>query len=229
MTTRHLAILFAVLLGGMSIVFALPQQLNFQPLGIERELPLSVGDWWGTDLAVTDKERVVLGPGTEFARKSYTNGRGDEIQVSIVISGQDMNTSIHRPERCLPAQGWTVNNKSGRIVTWPEHALPSTRLFNVRNVALPDEPPRPIYNLTYYWFVGNTDVTGSHVERTFIDIRDRLLKGYNQRWAYITVASTITKDLKRFGRDERETDALLNEFIKQLVPQIQKQNVERGV
>ena len=40
-----------------------------------------------------------------------------------------------------------------------------------------------IYNLNYYWFVGYHHLTASHLERTVLDIQDRILKGYNQRWA----------------------------------------------
>ena len=108
MTTSRLALLLAVLLGGLSSIFLLPRQLGFQPVGIELELPKMVGGWYGRDVTVSEKERIVLGEGTEFARKSYRNGRGYEIVASIVLSGQDMNTSIHRPERCLPSQGFTV-------------------------------------------------------------------------------------------------------------------------
>ena len=227
MTTSRLAILLAVLLGGMSTVFLLPKQLSYQPVGIDLALPEYIGEWLGTDLEISDRERQVLGAETEFARKSYTNGRGDELQVSIVLGGQDMNTSIHRPERCLPAQGWTVTNKSLASVVLPgEGSLNATRLHNLRNITGPDDKPLPIYSLNYYWFTGHSDVTGSHFERTLIDVKDRVLRGYNQRWAYITVAGTITKDLKRFGRSEKEVDALIRDFIKQLAPKIHKETVD---
>ena len=61
------------------------------------QLPQFVGDWYGIDQPVSQGERDILGPDTEFVRKLYTNGRGGEIYVSIVLSGPDMNTSIHRP------------------------------------------------------------------------------------------------------------------------------------
>jgi EpsI family protein len=229
MTTSRLAILLAVLLAGLSTVFLLPKQLFYQPLGIGLELPEILGEWWGRPLNVTDKERSVLGQETEFARMIYTNGRGDDIQVSIVLAGQDMNTSIHRPERCLPAQGWTVTGKASRVVAVPAYGtVRTTRLHNLRNITAPDGKLVPVHNVNYYWFVGHTSVTGSHFERTCIDIKDRLLRGYNQRWAYISVSSSVTKDLQRFGRDEIETDALLRSFIGLLVPKIHKASVERS-
>ena len=227
MTTSRLAILLAVLLG-MSTVLLLPRQLSYQPVGINLQLPEFNGEWYGHEVKVSDREIGILGPGTEFSRKSYTNGRGDEIQVSIVLSGQDMNTSIHRPERCLPAQGWTIADKHSVTISVPQVGMiPTTRLHNLRNVAH-DEKPVAIYNLSYYWFAGHTDVTASHVARTYIDIRDRLLHGYNQRWAYITVSAVVTKNLQKFGRSEEETSQLIETFIRQLVPAVHKETLGRA-
>lgn len=226
MTTSRLATLCAVLAAGFSVVFLLPKQLGFQPVGIQLQLPDFVGAWYGTEQGISEKEIQVLGADTEFARKKYTNGRGDEIQVSIVLGGHDMNTSIHRPERCLPAQGWTIANKSGSVIAVPGFgAVPVTRLYDVRNWQGSEGRQITLYNLNYYWFVGHTDVTGSHFERTFIDVRDRLLGGYNQRWAYVTVTSNITDNLQKFGRNQEETDQLIREFIAKLVPLIHGESV----
>jgi hypothetical protein len=90
----------------------------------------------------------------------------------------------------------------------------------MRKVVTKDGQAVPIYQLNYYWFVGASDITASHFQRTYIDIRDRILYGYNQRWAYITVASTITQNLTPFGRSEKETDAMIQQFIEELFPQI---------
>lgn len=226
MTTSRLAILLAVMLGGLSTVFLLPKQMYFQPLGVRMELPEFIGEWYGNDLQVTDRERQVLGQETEFARKAYANGRGDEIQISIVLGGQDMNTSIHRPERCLPAQGWTVTNSKALTVRVPNYGgIPATRLLNLRNVPGPDDKPVPVYNVNYYWFAGHEDLTRSHVERTLIDLKDRLMYGYNQRWAYITVAATVTDNLKRFGRSQQEVDAMIQEFIRQIAPKLHAESI----
>jgi EpsI family protein len=226
MTTSRLAILLAVLLGGLSTVLLLPKHLSYQPVGIELTLPEFSGEWYGETVKVSEREITILGVGTEFSRKNYTNGRGDEIQVSIVLSGQDMNTSIHRPERCLPAQGWTIADKhSFQIPVAGMGAVPVTCLNNVRNVAR-DDKPVSIHNVSYYWFAGHTDLTASHLDRTIIDIRDRILHGYNQRWAYITVSSVVTGNLKKFGRTEEETSKLIEDFIKRLVPVLHKDSLK---
>jgi hypothetical protein len=57
-------------------------------------------------------------------------------------------------------------------------------------------------------------------------VKDRLMKGYNQRWAYITVSATITEGLIRDGLSEKETDAMIKDFIKKLVPLTHRDSVE---
>jgi hypothetical protein len=230
MTTSRLAILLTILLAGLGSVFLLPQQLGFQPVGIEINLPKMVGGWYGREIEVTQKERDVLGQdkGTEFARKTYHKGAGDfEIVASIVLSGEDMSRSIHRPERCMPAQGYTIIDKSTVPVVLPERgAIRVTRLQNVRNVPLENGQSLAIYNVTYYWFVGHTVTTGSHILRTWLDMKDRLIHGYNQRWAYITVAAQVPSAVVQDAKAQRAVDDLMKDFIKQLVPKIQKDSVQ---
>jgi EpsI family protein len=224
MTTKRLAILLAVLLAGLGSIFLLPRQLGFQPVGIVLELPKMIGGWYGTDVGVSEKEKQVLGQGTDFARKTYRNGRGYEITASIVLSGQDMNTSIHRPERCMPAQGYTIIDKRTQTIAMPgEGPLRTTRMQNVRNVTAADgAAPASFYNLAYYWFVGHTDATGSHFTRTWFDIRDRLLHGYNQRWAFVMVSAELPPGAENDPRFEEVVDGWMQDFIKQLLPKIRK-------
>ena len=219
---RRLIILQSALLVGLGSVFLLPKKIEIQPAAIRSALPDFIGQWYGADQPVTQAEKDSLGPDTQFVRKLYTNGTGDQIFVSIVFSGPDMSTSIHRPERCLPAQGWTVADTMVKKIPLEDGTLEATRLRNVRHVQSQDKTrSMSVYSLDYYWFVGHTAETGSHLRRTWIDIRDRVFKGENQQWAYVAVISTITKGIQQFGRSEAETDAMLAGFIRELVPQLQ--------
>jgi EpsI family protein len=214
-----------VLVAALSAVFFLPKVAHSTPQGIELALPTYVGTWFGEDQKISDQELKMLAKDTAFARKLYNDGRGNQIFVSIVLSGQDLDNSIHRPERCLPAQGWSVADSKVIKIPNPDssgRALDVTRLHNMRKVLTEGGQTVPIYSLNYYWFVGWSDVTASHLDRTYIDIRDRILHGYNQRWAYITIASTITSSFQKFGRNEEETDAMMREFIQQLLPLMKK-------
>lgn len=218
---RRLVILQAILFLGMGSVFVLPKKIEIQQAALAKSLPLVVGEWQGEDQPIAEGEREILGPDTQFVRKIYTNGKGDQVFVSLVFSGSDMATSIHRPERCLPAQGWTVVETNVETVPLAQGKLEATRLRNLRVFRQESAPPLNVYSLNYYWFVGHDAQTPSHLERNWIDIRDRVLKGENQQWAYVTIASTVTKDLIPFGRSEAETDEIIRDFIRVLIPQLQ--------
>lgn len=227
MTISRLALLVIVMAAGLSGIFLLPKQLGFQPLGIHPELPEAMGEWWGHDVEIQQQERTTLGLDTEFSRKEYTNGRGDQVLASIVLAGQDMMTAIHRPERCLHAQGWEFRPGGESVIPIPSAgALPVTRLHNYRMREGPEGKPIPVENLCYYWFVGSRDLTAKHHERVWIDSRDRLFGGYAQRWAMIMISADITKGRTRFGRDERQTAELLHSFIAQLAPRLHLPSVK---
>ncbi len=224
--------LFAVLCGGLGAIAFVPKVPHPQPAGIELVLPATIGEWRGADTAVSAGEREQLGTETEFSRKLYKNGRGSEIFVSVVLAGRDMNTSIHRPERCLPSQGWTIAGSSVQAVPLGAAArdgvLRVTRLRNVRDVRLKNGKPFSLCCLDYYWFVGSGETTPSHATRMLIDVRDRLLKGTNQRWAYVTIMAPVTRGLESGGLSEKETDDLIGTFIRQLLPKVQKPGVACG-
>lgn len=229
LSVARLGLLAAICGLGMGIVFLLPRSQKFQPLGLKLELPQFVGEWYGRELEVGAKEIETLGRGTDFSRKLYTNGRGDEVMASIVLSGQDMNVSIHRPERCLPAQGWTVVDSRPDSIMMPgaDGRLPVTRLHNVRAIPVAGGEAVKLYSIDYYWFTGYDVVSASHFERNWIDVRDRFGKGYNQRWAYVMIAANVTKTPAfKFGRDDKETDGLLKDFIARLVPMIHLDTVK---
>jgi len=226
MTTSRLLIVFTVLLGGLSSALLLPKNTGFMPEGINKELPDSLGEWWGNSVEVTQHEKDVLGPETEFSRKEYSNGRGDMIQASIVLAGQDMMTSIHRPERCLAAQGWEFTPGDNRTIDIPGAGkLPVMRLRNHKLAKTADGRQATLQNVCYYWFAGSRDVTHSHMRRVKIDTMDRLTGGYVQRWAMMMVTANVTGSTQKFGRDEKGTDQILVDFIQKLSPELHKDSI----
>src|SRR5215468_2280264 len=180
MTTKRLVTAVIAVILGLGIVFLLPRKPGAGEAGIRLMLPDRIGDWEGRDVEVSAREREGLAKDTEFARKAYRNTFGDEIFVSIVLSGQDMTNSIHRPERCLPAQNWNVVSSSRVMVPLTaKQTLETTRLacageFMVKPAGGSDSDAKRtvVHNLNYYWFVGSRDVTADHLKRTFMDIRD---------------------------------------------------------
>jgi len=227
MTTSRLAVLVAFVLFGLGTVFLLPKSYD-QPTGIRVELPDFVGNWKGTDSEMTEAERGTLGEksGTQFARKLYRNLDGYEILVSIVLSGRDMSTSIHRPERCLQAQGWNLQESDHFAMSVPRGKFPVTQLRSTRLVRAGDAAVQRELQ-TLYWFVGERAVTSSHWSRWGIDNRDRLLRGVNQRWAYILVSAAVPQpqDLTRMPELRKWSQGVLREFIATLAPKIHLESV----
>ncbi len=223
MTAKRLLLLQVVLIAGLSSAFLVPTQSKTQPMGVVMELPESIGQWTGVKQPISKAELEQLAADTTFARRVYSNAFNDQILVSIVLAGEDPDNSIHRPERCLPAQGWTIMDSRTVAVNEPamkNGKLKVTRLHNEQTFRDEQGHATTVFNLNYYWFVGYNHVTPSHLERAFIDIHDRVLKGLNQRWAYVTVASNVTEGLVKFGRSETATDQILQDFIKELFPRI---------
>ena len=217
-----------VLLMGFGSVFLLPQSNKTSPAGIAMTLPKVIGTWIGDDAAVTQKELETLAKDTQFARKIYTGPEGDQILVSIVLSGDDMTNSIHRPERCLPAQGWQVRSSSKRTIQIPGgKSLDVTRLKSTQAVETGGQRRIEVTNLNYYWFIGYKDMTASHLTRSGIDIRDRVLKGQSQRWAYVTVAGNVTQGISRPERNEEQTTEMLEKFMQDLAPRLQRPDGNR--
>ena len=224
MIIKRLLILQAVVLLGLGSVFLMPHKSGLGPAGIAMTLPDTVDEWQGEDAPVKEVELKGLAPDTRFARRFYKNSAGDRLYVSIVLSGEDMANSIHRPERCLAAQGWTVERADRVSVPLPGGGPPLdvTRLTDERAVRGTDGRTLALRNLNYYWFIGSHDVTASHWVRTYIDVKDRLLRGENQRWAYVTVATDITDNQRPGGRSAADTAELVENFIGRLVPHFQK-------
>jgi EpsI family protein len=223
MRTKRLFLVFFLVVGGLCSAFLVPARTQFQPVGVVMDLPESIGQWSGVKQSVTQGELEELAADTTFARRMYSNAFGDHILVSIVLAGEDPDNSIHRPERCLPAQGWTIMDSRTIKIPMPKSnngTLEATRLHNEQNFKDDQGQLHLIYNLNYYWFVGYHRLTPSHIERAMLDIHDRVIKGYNQRWAYVTVATNITEGLTRFGRSEAASDQMLQSFIEELFPRI---------
>ena len=196
--------------------------------GVIMNLPTYVGDFIGKDEAPSAGEKYVLPKDTEIVKKSYTNSIGDMLSANVVLAGAEKR-SIHRPELCLPAQGWSINR---------EHEVP-IRLADGRTISVMQVSiSRPIQNTAgetrtlnsyyYYWFVGNGITTASHVTRLLINSWDRVMHHKNHRWAYVAVSGPILEGFKRDGKNAEETQSMIADFIAEMAPQVMKKEGEKA-
>lgn len=213
---------------GLSLTYLLPHAEKPLPSAVNMQLPNQLITWQLQNTPPTSDEISTLGPGTEFskaicyrARYGEYNSDGyaipDRIDLSIVLSGKDMNTSIHRPERCLPAQGHLIRNSSSvQIVLADGKEITARRLHSTQYIKNPKtgEVTNELDCVTYYFFIGHDHITHDHYERTFIDMKERLLRGTEQRWAYVSASMWFGK-LPWIEKpvDEKEADQKLKEFL----------------
>jgi hypothetical protein len=130
--------------------------------------------------------------------------------------------SIHRPEICLPGQGWTIQQR---------HTIPiqlsSGKTLGVKELILgcdwPVGPNRTqrIQAVFYYWFVGKDLTTPEHWVRVFYSSWDLMLHNINHRWAYVSVISPVTGSFDPRGKNLEQTQEMLRNFIRDSVPKYQ--------
>ncbi|MDB4611645.1 EpsI family protein, partial [Akkermansiaceae bacterium] len=153
--------------------------------------------------------------------------------------------SIHRPEVCLRAQGWTFVHENYielQGVLPDGVALPVKEMIckrvAMKNPEKEGEKPTPYLNdageevilwrIFYYTFFGHEAIVPGHYQRTLLDMKDRLLKGHDQRWAYATFSAYITSKHAKQGVvplgapsfNEEETKEIIKTFLKDFLPRV---------
>ena len=214
-------VLLALLL---SAVFILPRQEELMESSISPDLPINydLAGWQGKKIQESEVERISLAADTRFSKAQYTQARRvfweqekPPVEVSIVYSGSDMNSSIHRPERCLPSQGHVNLQTSASEITQTDgRTISLTRLTS--RVPLPHRADGLTLNfVSYYVFIGHGTMRHTHLGRTLQDMYDRVAKGYVQRWAYFQANSYWAPEL---NLTEEDTDNRVRALISELLP-----------
>lgn len=236
-----------VFLGGtLSIIYVLPQVGAVAQSAVKMDLPSRTRGWQFQPQPASQEELGVLSKDTRFSkatcyavRPGEYNDEGnpvpDILNLSIVLSGSDINNSIHRPERCMPAQGHNITSSSNTTLKLSNsRQFAAKRLVSVQSQPTKDSAGRETYTkhncLTYYFFVGHDRVTNDHLGRTFIDMKDRLVRGMDQRWAYVSVSMWYGKVpwISEKEISEPEADAKLRTFLAEFSEsQIQWQQITR--
>jgi hypothetical protein len=219
------AVVFGLTLVTLLVCWLAPAPKTGGEAGVVMGLPYQVGPLDAFSENVSPAELYILPKDTTFARKTYGvpgSQRNDRILCSIILSGSEKR-SIHRPERCLPAQGWRIDGS--QTVTVPlDSGLPLevTALLLERPVTLEDGRPFTLRSYYLYWFVGKGITTPYQFERILMTNWDLLFHRVNQRWAYVIVSANISKDWRPDGLDADQTLEMLKQFIHDSVPYYMK-------
>ena len=222
--------LLPLLIGtSLGAVYVLPKAGQTAESAVKMELPGSTGGWSFEKQMASEAEIGTLSKDTEFAKAICLRPRPgevdengylipDRVDLSLVLSGHDLNNSIHRPERCMPAQGHSIISSSD--VTFDVSNGRKFETKRLRSVqSLKDQKTGKVaaeFNcVTYYFFVGHDLITNDHLARTVIDMKDRLVHGRDQRWAYVSASMWFGKIpwIKDKEVTEAEADEKLTKFI----------------
>lgn len=132
---------------------------------------------------MSEAEKTILPADTQIEKRLYTAENGHWYLVSVVIGGKHKG-SIHRPELCLPSQGF--------LMTDPRTA--EVGGFVWRLITLDGGAGRPSMGFAYTFFNQDGFRTASHIQRIFRDVWDRSFYNRIDRWVMVTVNTSRSDD-----------------------------------
>jgi hypothetical protein len=155
------------------------------------ELPERVLDFTSTNMPEPEVVVGYLPKDTSYAGRLYTAPDGLQINSTIILMGAD-RTSIHKPDYCLPGQGWSINEKT--VVNIPvagpqNYQLPVAKWIIGNVYQTPDGQKHEVSGLYVFWFVADGEQTADNYQRMWWLGRDLLRTGVLQRWAYVSFFS----------------------------------------
>ncbi|MFM8718311.1 MAG: exosortase-associated EpsI family protein, partial [Chthoniobacterales bacterium] len=170
---------------------------------------------------VSPSELALLPGDTEFAKKIYQDLRGDTLTAQVVLSGGEKR-SIHRPEICLPAQGWTIQSgEAVPIMLSNGRTLDVMKLTLTRQIEVAPGERRTLKSYFLYWFVGKDTTTPYHWVRLAKTNWDMVTKKIQHRWAYVIVTAPVLEGFKPGAKSDQQTLDTLKDFVRQAVPKFQ--------
>lgn len=187
------------------------------------ELPERVLDFASSNVPEPEVVLGYLPKDTSFVERYYQAPDGLWITATIILMGAD-RTSIHRPDYCLPGQGWTIGAKTAvHIPIVGEHAyeLQALKWIIHNSFPMPDGQKQEVSGVYVFWFVADNEQTANYVQFQYYLLRDLLLTGRLQRWAYISYFAVCPP-----GQEEA-TFARMEKLIAASVPDYQLPPVKR--
>lgn len=139
-------------------------------------------------VAPSEAELNVLPADTRIEKRLYTDEYGRWFQVSLIVGGVSKG-SIHRPELCLPAQGFQMKE--------PKNVEAGGAKWHIIKL------DRGIYGslgFAYTFFNQAGFHTSSHTRRILQDVWDRSILSRIDRWHMVTVNASSSHEgsLKAF-------------------------------
>jgi exosortase len=151
-------------------------------------------------------ERTVLPADTVIVKRMYSSPHGPRFLVSVVTGGRS-KSSIHRPELCMPAQGYLM--RSPRDIAVGEAKRP------FRAIRLERPGVSPVTH-AYTFFNQRGLRTSSHARRILADTWARSVLNRIDRWVMVTVHASNQQSMHGFSLDSSADRSALERFLADL-------------
>lgn len=224
-TQRHLFAAFALPLLTLTLCALTDAGFHASKPGVVLKLPLQLDNYQGRELFMTAKEQTLLDPGVRLTRLLYGSAAGRQIMATVILSGFEKR-SLHRPEVCLPNQGWTIVDRAQmplRLEDGREITVMMMRLFR-------DSEPQPGVRirtraLNFYWYIGSDGTwCPDHYEHVFLSYFDAVFRNIQHRWAmasfYVPVSDRPVGAEDPLAELNAMEDA--RQFIEKLAPKFMR-------
>lgn len=159
---------------------------------LERAIPLQFGDWRVDRAALSlvpaaDKEQLIAAIYSQIVNRTYVNGRGERMMVSIAYgSEQSKQLRAHRQEVCYAAQGFKIEKLQKADLN-----IAGTNVMATQMVAVQGQRVEPVT----YWFTMGDRIVRGYLERELVQLR-YAASGYLPD-GYLVRVSSISRDAEQ--------------------------------
>ncbi len=161
-------------------------------------------------------EADLLPSDTRIMKCNYSDVLGNACRVSVVVNGRSRQ-SIHRPEICLPAQGWSIER--GHVTSF-ELADGTSLPVHCMDIRPRSSASHGRFGHAYF-FINPRQTAASHFKRIMISVADRAFARRVTRWAMVTISADEPFDTS--DRRRAEMSEFLGAFLPMAFPEKEKE------
>jgi len=215
----------AVAIAGIGICAGTNVNPTVAEPGVVMELPLQFGKYQGIPHDMTAIERNILDPGVDLARNQYISADQKMVVATVIRSGLGKRT-LHRPEVCLPGQGWNITDSMPIPIKLANgRTIEATLLRMFRDIETAQGQRMRVRALNIYWYIGSDGTTSpDYYDHIRISYFDAVFKNLTHRWAMASFFLPIAEADIGIANPMSEAIALedLRDFASQIAPDFMK-------
>ena len=195
--------------------------------GVSMDLPPSLGQAQGLEVPMTQRERGGLASDITLSRYQYLASNRSPVLATVVLSGESRR-GLHRPDVCLPGQGWSIMDRMVVPVPLQDDAANEAMMLRVyRDLPTEDGTVIRVRGINLFWYEGYGGVhTADYYTHVFLTYFDSVFKNLNHRWALVSFFIQLPESRpgEYSGLEEAQALEELREFVGQLGPKVLKRS-----